>query len=993
MKTEQIHFENPVWKVPRIQPLPKSICGISQPVVDLNDREGNGVWRFLFEPVEKVPSPYAEQQDLDPDCMPKDGWKPVKVPCELAMQGFNIRNNTEYYYQRQITIPQDYQGSRIFLRFDGVYSNGRCWVDGHFVGSHTGGFTSWNCEITDFAQPGETVTLTVGAADLEGDEIGNYNPTGKLMGDPSWASYYAHHNIGGILRDVLLYAVPKTYLGRLRTNTVFDASFQNARLEVGLELEGEPDLASAVLELTDSDGTTVCEGTVSFAQGNALRCIFDVEDPRKWDAEHPYLYALTVRLFRENIETECLSQQVGFREITYGGARGTDRNKIYVNGREVKLRGTCRHDVSLTGGRSTTPQEDWDEILAYRNANINHVRTSHYPPSRHFLEACDVLGMYVEEENGACFQGANGYDVHSAPENFVAPFTEMVERDRSHPSVIIWSLGNESGFERTEGYRTEYNYIKKEDLSRPVIFSYPFTVETLPLPYDIFSRHYASVNGELGGPDTPVLHDEFAHIPCYEVDEQREDPNTHVFWGRSIQEGWEKIFDTDGALGADLWGGIDDEFILPEGVAEKWQSHAPGRVAGYGSWGCVLDIYRREKPEAYMTRKAYSPVVLEEKRALRAEGKLFVPVRNRFDHTSLAEVELRCSLDGERSDVVKLPAVAPHESGVLVLEEKAAQAETVRFEFWFAGRRVDEYELHRDAANKPVQPAAGPRPVWTEDADEIAVFCQNGAEYRFSKQEGGLVSGSVNGKVLLKGAFRIHANGVVFHDEWPGISRRPWKVDRAVRVMEEERCVLIVLRGQYGAAFPTQYVVRIYGDGQLNVEYNLRSAIDGKNASEFGLAFDLADDAKQVSWNCDTVYSAYPEGYLGRGSGRADRVFEPAKQAGYGARPQWRWEEEMYDEYLYAENDPRDGLATRDFRALRENIRDYQVHFADKGKVCVYANGDKAARVRFENGHPQLIVDQVWCYQGIGWGNDGKLQRTEELAPIPRGTLCLKLEP
>ena len=208
------------YPTPLMEPLPERVRGVSAPVIDLGDR--SGAWRFLFDSVEGVPAPWAADEDFDPACMPVDGWKPVEVPCELVMQGFDIDNNTEYYYQRELDIPKDYAEKRIILRFDGVYSDARCWIDGRFVCRHTGGFTSWDADITDYVRAGSTATLTVGVADLEGSAVGNYNPDGQVKGNPAWASFYAHHNIGGILRDVMLVALPRTFLAQLHVDTRFD---------------------------------------------------------------------------------------------------------------------------------------------------------------------------------------------------------------------------------------------------------------------------------------------------------------------------------------------------------------------------------------------------------------------------------------------------------------------------------------------------------------------------------------------------------------------------------------------------------------------------------------------------------------------------------------------------------------------------------------------------------------------------------------------------
>ena len=212
----------------------------------------------------------------------------------------------------------------------------------------------------------------------------------------------------------------------------------------------------------------------------------------------------------------------------------------------MKLRGTCRHDVSDDMGRSMTREESFEEARAYKNANINFIRTSHYPVSEHMLDACDELGIYVEQETAVCFQGPWA-DVASKYEDYLPQFAEMIERDRNRPSILIWSLGNESNYDKIaaqsggNAIQAEKDYLSDVDTSRPCIFSFPNTGEPGDLA-DIYSVHYASVSGGLGSSkdSKPTLHDEFAHIPCYNLDELQRDVNVRNFWGESIKIGWGK---------------------------------------------------------------------------------------------------------------------------------------------------------------------------------------------------------------------------------------------------------------------------------------------------------------------------------------------------------------------------------------------------------------------------------------------------------------------
>ena len=324
---------------------------------------------------------------------------------------------------------------------------------------------------------------------------------------------------------------------------------------------------------------------------------------------------------------ETLSRQIGFRKIERVG------NKLYVNGQEVKLRGVNRHDVHPKTGRAITPELVEQDARLFRGANVNFIRTSHYPPREDFLDACDRYGIYIEDEIAVAFVYQAIQPTQNDPDftaGYMNQFAEMIEQNRSHACVIMWSLANESFW--GSNFQKEYDYAKAEDTTRPVIFSYPITMPQGTRAYDIWSLHYAGWDcdpsskadnfsiGESWGHDAPVLHDEYAHGPCYDLPEQMRDPAVRDFWGESIKRFWESIFTTDGALGGAIWGGIDDVMITPDGYTQ-WE------------WG-IYDGWRREKPEYWLTKKGYSPIRIEASRCPTRGRAIRCPCRSRTGSTT-----------------------------------------------------------------------------------------------------------------------------------------------------------------------------------------------------------------------------------------------------------------------------------------------------------------------------------------------------------------------
>jgi len=282
-------------------------------------------------------------------------------------------------------------------------------------------------------------------------------------------SRYAQHPLGGIRHKIYLFCVPELNIASLHVSTVFDKEFSNATMQVMLDIANESsyiDKTGRVLEkevedirigfeLRDPEGRLVNIGTkdikvssIKSWQTLSYQVNIPVKAPKKWDPEHPNLYVLSCQLKAGGKKLQTSRQRFGFRQIEVRG------NRLLVNGMPVKLRGIARHETHPILGRSLTPEMAREEVELYRKANINYIRTSHYPQAEEFMDMCDSLGMFVEEEAPICHVAVSyGHSTlwkkthcfePKYREAIVRPALEMVQRDRSHPSVILWSLGNES---------------------------------------------------------------------------------------------------------------------------------------------------------------------------------------------------------------------------------------------------------------------------------------------------------------------------------------------------------------------------------------------------------------------------------------------------------------------------------------------------------------------------------------------------------------------
>lgn len=930
----EVAAQNLLWPTPNIVPLPESVESVIQPIKRINSSDGVD-WKFTMTP----PSPEV----IINNNYDYSGWNTVTVPGELVLQGYDIKNDVEYFYKTAANIPLDYGGKKIILRFDSVYSYARVWVNGNLVGTHDGAFTTWDCDLSNVVTPGGTAYITVGFID-EINEI-------------SYASKYAHHNIGGILRDVQLIALPSVNINSLHYETKFDSAYNNATLDISVKVQKALlNSANMLLTLKDKNGTEVNLGdksTVSFPAGtDEVTLSIPVTSPLKWDAEHPNLYTLKAELYSEGAKLQTNTLNVGFRQITYGGANASEKNKLYINGQPIKLRGVNRHSISEMG-RITTAEQDEADVIGFKMNNVNYVRTSHYNPSKAFLDACDKYGIYVEEETAICWEYTNTH----VEREYMQQLAEMLQRDKSHASVIIWSLANESlwysnwGTTPNEFFQKEYDYVKQIDTSRPLKFSYGSELGPYGNQLDIRSQHYAPYwSSAIGDGSIPVINDEYAHISCYNVNDLMADPNVRNFWGESVKIFWDNIYNNPGSLGGALWGGIDDVFMIPADTSIIHQTHSSGSATGYGEWGAIYDIWRREKPEAWLTKKAYSPIHIEDKEiGIPTVGTaLMIPVENRFSHTDLSEVTIQWNV-GNASGTITDFALQPGAKGYLpIVQRDWANGEKLNLKFFandgLVNNLVDEYDLQIGIANYVFDSATATAPSVTDNGSSIVVS-NNNFNISFDKSTGLITSGTYNGIELIKEGPFLNVKGA---------SLQKWTLNsNGITVSTTGGQAVINISGGYGT-FKVDFTVKIDSNGLMKVDYAVvndgGSPING--ATEIGVYFKIANSVESTQWNRDGLWSVYPENHIGRNTGTANKIRTDfaSNPDTYNQKPLWNWKDDMKNFYLYQKDDNRDGVATNDFMASKENVYFSQLNFAGaNGKLIVESNGTVSSRVNVSN--------------------------------------------
>lgn len=378
-----------------------------------------------------------------------------------------VRNSVGQY-KRTFTIPENWDGREVFLSFEGVESAFYLYVNGRQVGYAEDSYTTDEFNITEYLKEGEN-TLAV--------EVYRWS-TGSYLENQDFIRY------SGIFRDVNLYSKAKVELRDLFVKTDLDAEYEDAVLTLDATVRnlGQKDAAGkqyqVKADLYEMDGTTkvwqeplTIKVNVPAAKETAWEKADDegltvtgskeVSNPRKWFADSPNLYMLLIELQDEKgntVETAC--QRVGFREIDKVDINEEGQEQMQINGEKIMFRGTNRHESDLDDGRALTKEDIQEDLRLMKQFNVNAIRTSHYPNNPYMYALADELGIYIcDEVNAESHKGATDSDIPSGYpiwNNSILDRTKnMVERDKNHPSVVIWSLGNEATYKT---YTMDENY-------------------------------------------------------------------------------------------------------------------------------------------------------------------------------------------------------------------------------------------------------------------------------------------------------------------------------------------------------------------------------------------------------------------------------------------------------------------------------------------------------------------------------------------------------
>lgn len=873
---------------------------LSLPVLDVNSDDSpyamslNGTWKFKWSPLPaQVPAGFQS-----PDYNTA-AWDDITVPCPWQVYG--VRNgknwdkplyvNTGYpfaydsstfsvmasrpsdwtyndamknpvgSYRRTFTMPADWDGREVYVRFNGAGHGMYLWVNGSYIGYSEDSYLPAEFRITDAVTPGEN-TIAV--------QVYRFTSGSFLECQDYW-------RLTGIMRDVTVWSAPKNQVRDFFFTNTFDADYDNATATVSVWPEGS-DIKGKTIEVSLLDkGTEIVKSSKTITT-NTLRQYpirFAVKSPRKWTAETPELYTLVVKLKDGDDVVDMRVANVGFRVV---GVRND--GALTINGQRVLFHGVDRHDFSEETGRTISYEETERDILMMKRLNINAVRTSHYPNNPYFYDLCDKYGIYVlAEANVEC----HGNMRLSHEEKFKAAMVEraanQVRRFRNHPSIFMWSYGNESG--NGDNFQAVEEAIKALDTSRLTHY------EGNSQWADVTSTMYAQVPsieniGKERQAQAAAGQKPRPHIQC---------ESSHSMGNSmgAVRELWNLYEKYPALTGEFIWDYKDQGIKMPvPGMSGKYYWAYGGDFGDRPNDNnfCINGLVFPDlsvSAKTYNTKKIYQPL------DFRYDGEGHVIVRNKLAFSSSDAYAVSYSILEDGINVYKgsldIGSIAPGDSVSVAVDlggvDIRQDAEYhVRFSAvqksatpWAeAGYEVASEQAPLRAAVKApyIIPSAGNLAV-QEDGENIVVS-GDGLKVTFSRATGTLTGYEYNGKTFVDSPLRFNAfrlptdNDKARTESWDKMGLRNLTVTPGTWTVKESDghgMVDLTIDNIYSGAGATEFAVKmcfkVCADGVVLVNTLIDPKVKGVVLPKMGFTTEMPQSYDRMSWFGRGPWESYPD--------------------------------------------------------------------------------------------------------------------------------------
>ena len=737
----------------------------------------NGIWNFYYVDAYKNLPVGIEQPGAN------IAWTDIKVPGNWEVQGHGtaIYTNHGYewkprnpqppqlpeanpvgVYQRDFEIPAHWNGRDIYLSLDGAKSGVYVYVNGKEVGYSEDSKNTAEFKLNKYLKEGKNSLVL---------KIFRWSTGSYLECQDFW-------RISGIERDVFLFSQPKNHIRDFQVVSTLDNTYKNGifKLATAVQTESLQNDLSLSYELLDAQGNTVAKGT---QKNDKINQIFEAEIPnvKTWTSEHPNLYQLLITLKEGNKVTEVIPYKVGFRrfeikEIEEKAENGKPYVCFFVNGQPIKLKGVNIHEHNPETGHYVTEELMRKDFELMKQHNINTVRLCHYPQSNKFYELCNELGLYVYDEaniesHGMYYNLRKGGTLGNNPE-WLKPHMyrtiNMYERNKNHPSIAIWSLGNEAG----NGYNFYQTYLfLKEKETGALGMNRPVNYERALWEWntDMYVPQYPDAKwletiGKKGS-DRPVVPSEYSHA-----------------MGNSngnISAQWEAIYKYPNLQGGYIWDWVDQGLLQKdENGREYWAYGGDFGVdmPSDGNFLCNGIIAPDRTPHPAMTEVKYAYQNVGFEAIDLASGKFLI--KNRFYFTNLRKHQINYAVKANGKVIRKGKTfldIEPQSSQEFNVNLAGLQAKTGTeyfVNFWVTTTEPEilipaGHEIASEQFRLPIEPlaiaehkASGKTNVTTE-GDEVKVSSSK-MQFVFNKKSGLVTSYKVNGTEYFSGGFGIQPN-------------------------------------------------------------------------------------------------------------------------------------------------------------------------------------------------------------------------------------------
>ena len=817
----------------------------------------NGKWKFnwVSKPSDRPVDFYKPRYDVSK-------WDEIPVPSNWQMHGYgrpiylNMRYpfpvNPPYIphdynpvgsYRTEFRIPGTWKGRQVFLHFDGIKSASYIWINGRKVGYSQDSMLPAEFNVTKYLKRGKN-TLAV--------EVYRWSDSSYLEDQDMW-------RLSGIYRNVYLFSTPQVHIRDFAVRTDLNDSYTDASLMVRPRITNysTQDLKgwNVKAQLYDAKNEPVLPEALSRSvtsiirerypqRGNVPFALLQttIKNPRKWSDENPYLYTLVLTLKDSGGKVvEIESCRIGFREVEIKDGQ------LFVNGKSIKLFGVNRHEHDPDHGRAIPVSRMIQDIKLLKTHNLNAVRTSHYPDDPTWYDLCDEYGIYLIDEANLETHGVGGYfsNVPAWNTAFMERAIRLVERDKNHPSVIIWSLGNESGCGPNHSAMAEW--IHYYDPTRPVHYEGAAARPHDPDYVDMISRMYSRIPEIIRlatDPDDnrPMVLCEYAHAMGNSVG--------------NLKEYWDAIRSHKRLIGGFIWDWADQGLRKTDENGKEFWAYGGdyGDNPNDGNFCCngLVQPDRRPNPSLYEVKKVYqrisvAPVELQ-------AGS--VRIRNEYDFTDLNFVDILWELTegGKTIQKGKLPKLSlapgkdkqiniPFEKPNLQpgaeywLKISFALAEDAT---WAAKGHVvawEQFEIPFDTPQAPLADIADMPPLKLWESDAAFRITGRDFELLVGKSSGAIESFKFNGKELI-------AEPLI-----PNFWRVPIDNDNGNRMPQRlgiwRRAGRDRTVGKVTSEQVSPQVVRITAEA---------SSVEGVSPSNRG------QDARDTGWKYTSVYTVFGSG-------------------------------------------------------------------------------------------------------------------------------------